>query len=116
MLKQNTDNQNDDLQVLQQENESLKQQVEQYRQNERIDRILWRAGARNPIAARAILAEKDIEKMKDEELESAVGALQEQEPYLFYPKMDTQKKLRGFTPAEGSDFQMDAFMNGFLNQ
>lgn len=113
---QSTETLTDEVQALQQENEALQQRIEQYQQNERIDRVLWRAGARNPIAARALLAEKEMLTLSDEELEKEVQMLQEHESYLFYPKTDESRRLKGFTPEEGSDPQLDAFMNGFLNQ
>lgn len=95
--------------------EQLQKTIEKYKQQEKIDKLLWRAGARNPIAVRALL---DLETIGDDmhQMEEAIQALKEEEAYLFHVDRRDQPQLVGFSPSEGSDQEYDSFIRGFLHQ
>lgn len=95
--------------------EQLQKIIEQYKQQEKIDKLLWRAGARNPIAVRALL---DVEAIGDDMqlIEEAIQTLKEEESYLFHLDRSNQPQLVGFSPSEGSDQEYDSFIKGFLHQ
>lgn len=106
------------MDMLERENAALKAEIIMLKQNEDIDRKLWAAGAKNPVAVRALLDEKD--KALDEEgqmtmLDEAIERIREQEAYLFYERREAAQKLFGIKPAEASDMQNDPFIAGFMN-
>ncbi len=113
MMNENLPQENNQLQDLQEQNDALQRQIDQYRQQEIVDAALWRARARNPIAVRALM---DWMNAKPEELESMIIEIREKEPYLFYPENSDQPSLMGFSPTQGVDPQSDAFVTGFLNR
>ena len=108
-------------QVLLAEMEALKVKVAEFERNAVIDKALWRAGAKNPIAVRALL---NLEKMSMDEmgeipgLDQAIAEIKEQEEYLFFERMPNRNGLYGFLPAEtgrAGQTSADAFAAGFLN-
>lgn len=99
----------------------LRAQIAVFERNVIIDKALWRAGAKNPVAVRALL---NLEKMHPDEqgdiagLDEAIAEIKEREGYLFFERTTVRPGLYGFTPSEAGpagQTSKDAFAAGFLN-
>lgn len=117
-------NQEEIIEALVQKMTVMKAQIENYLRNEIIDRALWRAGARNPIAARALmnLAHITTDKLQKtsnselSELQSAIDDLKQNEGYLFYTQNLDTPQLSGMMLQNENAQAQDAFVSGFLKR
>lgn len=98
-----------DIQALREENAALKARLEKMEKHAQLDQYLLKAGARNPVAVRALLDTSQNDNPK--EWQKQIEELKQNESYLFHPA--PIDGYFGSAPCESREDREDAFMRGF---